>query len=95
MEKKNKNKEVYLREDQIRRDTEEDFKRKDIDMESFPSIRQGLSNDDFNLYYESLSILQEKAKQIIKKLQERHASPESAIMFIKHLNEVAKNKNAK
>ena len=85
--------EVYLREDQKKKETKEDFEKKDINLESFPIIKECLSEADLKIYHDTLDTLQKVKTEILEKLSEKYRDPESAMIFISDLNEAMRKNN--
>lgn len=84
---------VYLSESQKRVDIKEDFEVKSIGLESFPRISAALSEEEEEIFQNSLDILQKTSNEILQKLKEKCSDPETAIIFINDLNEALRGKD--
>lgn len=87
--------EKYIPKSAIRQDTVEDFEPKKIEIGMFENIVSNMSDDDIKIYNESLEILNKSVDEILNKIREQYSDPDSAMMFIKGLNESLRGNNVK
>jgi hypothetical protein len=87
--------EKYIPKSAIRPDTKEDFEPKNIELDTFKNIVSNMSEEDIKIYNASLEILNESVSQILNKLHEQYSDPDSAMTFIKGLNESLRGNNVK
>ena len=80
-----KNKEEYYN---LRAEEPEDFEKKDVDLNAFPNVQKVLSEEDKNIYHESLKNLHSTTDKIIEKLKEKCKDADTAVIFISELNEL-------
>jgi len=87
--------EKYIPKSAIRVDTKEDFEPKNIELDTFENIVSNMSEEDIKIYKASLEILNESVNQILNKVHEQYSDPDSAMIFIKGLNESLRGNNVK
>ena len=87
-----KNKDEYYN---LRPETSEDFKKKEVNINAFPKVLQSLSDEDVGVYNESLKNLQSTTDKIIEKLKEKCKDAETATIFISELNELLRKNSVK